>query len=407
MEKVINISSISLKDTTITAYLTIGNHPEELVTTVNYACLPYLCIDRIDAYVMGLMHFALKNGYDFTSTLSISESLYYNLNYHYIDALLDGNPHLHRVKIKAPIIPDMKESDKKGKLVATGISCGVDSLYTIATHTKKGVNGGSFASNPCDSFVVDTLCFFNVGAAMKSADELDNYLSKGRLRLAEAFAHEYNYRFLHVQSNIHFLINKYNPNGYSHVENHTFTGIFCILHLQYGISKYYYSSGYSITDFSINNKNNEEMDAAHYDLFTLTMASINRMRFYSTGSTINRLNKIRLLNSFPPAYKYLNVCVNDVKNDNTCFKCERTLLEIDAVGDINNFTQVFDVEYYKKNKDKYMMALYKKAILKKDHYYLEVYPYFKDEITLGIKLRSVLSIVKNRLSIVKNRLLRK
>lgn len=394
MEKFITINDISVQDKTVTANLTIDGHQEKLTTTVNEACLPYLCTDRIDAYVMGLMHFALKNGYDFKSTLPITESLYYNLNYHYIDALLEGNPHLHRVKIDAPLIVDIKESEKKGQLVATGISCGVDSLYTIASHAK----GDKFTPpNPCKSFIINTLCFFNVGAAMKSADEIDNYLSKGRFELAKSFAQEYKYRFLHIQSNIHFLIHKYSPNGYSHIENHTFMALFCILHLQYGISKYYYSSGHSIAEFNINNKNNKEFDSAHYDLFTLTIASINSMKLYSTGSTASRLDKVKLLNSYPPAYKYLNVCVNEVKNDNTCFKCERTLLEIAAVGNIKNFASVFDIQYYKANIKKYMANLYKNAILKKDHFYLEIYPYFKDQITLAIKIKCFLSILKHKI----------
>lgn len=109
----ITIDSISIQDKTITANLTIDGNKEKLITTVNEACLPYLCIDRIDAYVMGFMHFALKNGYDFESSLPITESLYYNLNYNYIDALLNSNPHLHRVIINAPIITDIKETEKK------------------------------------------------------------------------------------------------------------------------------------------------------------------------------------------------------------------------------------------------------------------------------------------------------
>lgn len=390
----ITIDSISIQDKTITANLTIDGNKEKLITTVNEACLPYLCIDRIDAYVMGFMHFALKNGYDFESSLPITESLYYNLNYNYIDALLNSNPHLHRIIINAPIITDIKETEKKGNLVATGISCGVDSLYTIASHAK-GEN--SISSSNCNSFIINSLCFFNVGAAMKSADEIDNYLSKGRFLLAESFAQEYNYKFLHVQSNIHFLIHQYSSNGYSHVENHTFMALFCILHLQYGMSKYYYSSGLSISEFSINNKNNEEFDSAHYDLFTLTMASVNNMKLYSTGSATSRLNKIKLLNSYPPAYKYLNVCVNDVKNDNTCFKCERTLLEIDAVGNIDNFSSVFDTQYYKANIKRYMANLYKNAKIKKNHFYIEIYPYLKDKITFGIKIRCFLSILKHKI----------
>ena len=401
-KKLIIIDGISVQGTTVSASLTIDGNKERLVTTMNESCLPYLSVDRIDAYVMGLMLFALKNGYDFKSELPITESLYYNLNFHYIDALLLGNSYLHRVTIDAPIIADIKDSDKRGAVVGTGISCGVDSLYTVATHS----NGYGFIHD-CDSYRINALCFFNVGAAMKSADEIDTDLSRGRLKLAQSFAQKYGYLFLKMQSNIHILINKYDPNGYSHVENHTFVALFCIFHLQYGVLKYYYSSGVSIAEFNINNKNDEELDSAYYDLFTLTMSSVNGMKLYSTGSTVGRLDKVKFLNSYPPAYKYLNVCVNKVNNDNTCFKCERTLLEIDAVGDVERFSSVFDVKYYKANIEKYMFALFKKAVLKKDHFYLEIYPYFKSRITIGMKAKCILSIIKNRVMILKNSIIGK
>ena len=88
-KKLIIIDGISVQGTTVSASLTIDGNKERLVTTMNESCLPYLSVDRIDAYVMGLMLFALKNGYDFKSELPITESLYYNLNFYYIDALRD------------------------------------------------------------------------------------------------------------------------------------------------------------------------------------------------------------------------------------------------------------------------------------------------------------------------------
>lgn len=388
MNKIICIKNISIDKNIVNANIEINKNIEVIKTEINETCVQYICIDRIDAYVIGLLYFALKNGYDFQSTIPISESLFYNLNYHYIDALVKGNPHLHRVIINAPTISEINELDKKGNLIATGISCGVDSLYTIAMHTQLTVPY---------NYRVNTLCFFNVGAAMKTADELDNYLSKGRYELAKSFAEEYNYKFIHIESNIHFIIHKYSPSGYSHVENHTFMALFCIYHIQYGIKKYYYSSGHSISEFSINNKNNKEFDSAFYDLFTLRVASINNMQIYSTGSNINRLEKVRVLNNYPPSYKYLNVCTNEVKNDGICFKCERTLLEIDAIGDIEKFKYVFDIDYYKENINKYLSALYRKAILKKDPFYMEIYPYLKDKISLHLKIKTIFSIIKNRL----------
>ena len=46
MEKFITINDISVQDKTVTANLTIDGHQEKLTTTVNEACLPYLCTDR-------------------------------------------------------------------------------------------------------------------------------------------------------------------------------------------------------------------------------------------------------------------------------------------------------------------------------------------------------------------------
>lgn len=384
MNKKIIIESISQQDKIVKTLINIDGHKEIVTTLFNENCIPYLSLECIDPYVIGFLYFAMNNGYDIESKIPISEELYYNLHFYFIDSLVQANPNLFRVQINAPLTQVNVTSSKN--IIATGISCGVDSLYTIATHGKR--------STVPSEYKLNTLCFFNVGAAMKGNYESSKLIEE-RKRLAQTFAEEYGYMFLYVESNIHLIINKYAP--YSHVENHTYMALFCCLHLQNGIKKYYYSSGYAIKDFSISKEKNKELDAAHYDLLTLSIASINSCKFYSTGSTTTRLNKVSYLCNYPPAYKYLNVCINEIQNDNKCFKCIRTILEIDAVGDITKFNKVFDINEYKSNFNWYLRRIYIDSKFKQDPFLQEVYPYFKDKISLMFKIRVIFSIIINKL----------
>lgn len=107
--------------------LTVGDQEEEAHIEVDKMYADYLVTDRIDSLVWGLLQFAINRGYDIESTLPITEDLWYNLEMNLIDPLA-ANPGMHRIHIQAPLVPVMNHA----KIVATGISCGVDSLYTIA-----------------------------------------------------------------------------------------------------------------------------------------------------------------------------------------------------------------------------------------------------------------------------------
>lgn len=66
------------------------------------------------------------------------------------------------------------------------------------------------------------------------------------------------------------------------------------------------------------------------------------------------------------AQKHLNVCIvpeNGVHNCSCCSKCMRTLMPLEAMGKLDEFSEVFDLDVYRKNshKNKVMiMASYKK-----------------------------------------------
>ena len=69
--------------------------------------------------------------------------------------------------------------------MATGISCGIDSLYTIQQYS---------ITNLPESRRINTLAFFNVGSSMKG-EVLHTSLVEGRYQLAKKFAQEYNFAF--------------------------------------------------------------------------------------------------------------------------------------------------------------------------------------------------------------------
>ncbi|MEQ2807454.1 hypothetical protein [Phocaeicola vulgatus] len=360
--------------------LTVGDQEEEAHIEVDKMYADYLVTDRIDSLVWGLLQFAINRGYDIESTLPITEDLWYNLEMNLIDPLA-ANPGMHRIHIQAPLVPVMNHA----KIVATGISCGVDSLYTIATHGKK-------VPKP---YRLTHLCFFDAGSHNTGLqDNSSTKLFQGRMDLCRRFAEEYNYGFILIKNDIYELLNRHG--GYSHVENHTFMALSCIYALQGAFAKYFYSAGCSIREFScVKQKENSQLDAAHYDMLTLNSASIPGLDFISTGGSLDRITKTKTIADYAPAYKYLNVCVTAIENDSTCFKCVRTMLTLDALGKLDKFSAVFDVQYYMNHRKKYIERMYADGKFGNDEFLLSLFPLFKSELTIRVKISAFIHKVQN------------
>jgi hypothetical protein len=146
----------------------------------------YLCPERCDGFLIGLLHYAMSCNHDITCLAPISEDLYYQIDTYLIDAVHKGDDSIfHRIKIIAETAPDI---DNAGA-VGSGISCGIDSLHTIATHTN-----GKFKSHG-----ITHLTFFNVGANQEGLKAKE--LFEKKVKRAEAFCLEYNFELIKVDSN--------------------------------------------------------------------------------------------------------------------------------------------------------------------------------------------------------------
>lgn len=375
MSKTIEIENLEVIQCKIVIRILLRGENYNITAKVSENVKQFITTDRCDAIVVGLLHFAMEYGYDIKSSIPISEDLYYRLQFHFIDAIANEKSNLYRTKLILKTIPCCEHI---GNIVATGISCGIDCLYTLKENSCPEI----------PTHKITHLAFYDVGSHYRSGGEKDIHIFNGRKELCKRFADEYGYVFYTVESDIYKFLAK--NGGYSHLSNHSYMAAFCILLLQKGINKYYYSATYPYYKFRINkNRTLEDMDSALYDLLTFNTISFGGLNVYSSGGAVPRIEKTKELVNYEPAQKYLNVCVEEVSNDGTCFKCIRTLLSLDALGNINDFARVFDIDHYKKHKKEFIQKMWICSTFYHDELYKEILPYYKDQLTMLFKINAI------------------
>ncbi len=363
----------------LSACISIDGNREEVWFKVDKKYEQYLCYERCDAFLILVLNYAMRNGHDITSDAPIGEHLYYNINTYLIDALCEYNAHFYRTQINADIDSSILPS---AGAVGTGVSCGVDSLYAMAMESE--------AKFPHHKLT--HLMFNNVGS--HGEGERARVLFESRKERPLKIATELGYEVIFGDSNVMDVIKQ------SHYFTHTYSSMFAVFCLQKLFSTYFYaSSAAKYHEFSL--VDNGVRGPGSYELLSLRCFSTNQLTIHSQGESKSRMQKLSIVVDYSPAYEHLHVCLVSEKNCGTCEKCVRTLLGIDALGKIDAFGKAFDREYYKTNKGWYLQQLmYRRADGKHD--YFELYDYFKQDITLWMRIKTVIyqlrSFTRNILS---------
>ena len=300
----------------------------------------YLCIERGDAYLIGLLNWAMRRGDSIVSDIPITEELYYNITVSLIPSLVKYSKGLHPIDITCKLAPAITQ----GTAVGTGCSCGVDSFTTIYKHMD---------NEPFDEFSLTHLCINNVGAFAECYSEYGKEKTKTeRYAISQAVAKELSLPLIVTDSNFADVFEQ------DHLLSHTYSSVFAIYMLQKLWKKYYYSSsGHDYSEFSL--IDNDTKSAAFYELLSLQCFSTFGLRIYSDGGEMTRLEKTELIADYSIAQKRLHVCLTRPYNCGKCDKCLRTLLTLDCIGKLESFSNVFDIEEYKRNREDAFLWLYK------------------------------------------------
>lgn len=333
---------------------------------VDYEFEEFLCTERNDAYLIAVLDYAMRNIHDIELEAPISGELLFNIETYLIPALIENNPHFYKPNIKAKIIFDQLPN---AGAVGTGISCGVDSLHALATKT----------DSKYKDLNITHLSFNNVGS--HGEGEMARYLYESRLEWPKDFAKEYNFKFVWSDSNLMDVIKQ------SHFKTHTYSSMFPVFCLQKLYSVYYYASGgYKFNEFEL--KDDPLRCSGAYELLLLPIFSSSHIRIFSDGMGLTRLKKLQKIVNYEPSYSYLNVCLNSGDNCGVCEKCVRTLLELDILDALDRYSRVFNIVYYKNNRNWYLkQLLYQKAYGKHD--YFEIYTRIKKSIPFSVRIQTL------------------
>lgn len=331
----------------LSAVLEFGSDKKNLWLEVDKAYEKYLCFERSDAFLIAVLPYIMRKGYDVTCCAPVTSEILYSLERHLIPTLCKSEKGFHYPKIIAECT-DEPLINHEG--VGTGISCGVDSFHSVANHV-----------NPPNGYPRLThLCVFNHGSF-----EIDCYEEYGTERVkletfekANQIAGLLGLPLIIADSNIHKILFFEPPPGESYFgEVFTYNIGFCVLAMQKLWKTYLFPSGYEYLHFSIDHR-----DTSSYDLLSLNCFSTRQLRFFSEGAPFNRAEKLSVVSEFSIARKYLHVCFCKGYNCGTCTKCRRTLLAMDTIGKLDAFREIMPVDYYKANLTDYLTWLVKSVL---------------------------------------------
>ncbi len=309
--------------------VTMDGDTRTLWIEVSEKYAPYLADDRLDAFAAAFLPTAMRAGADIVCESPVSRRLLYQINHYILPVLSRNIPAYRLISLRAAA------ADEKlpcAGAAATGWSGGVDCMYTLKNRLHAAESGGRLTH----------LLIANVGALESDHNE---ELLRHLVRKAEdGIARETGLRVIGVNSNWDTAFQEL------YLSTVSFRLPAAVLALQKLFSVYYHSSTYEFSRFAF-----VEENSAYYEMFLLPHLSTENTVFYSSGGEVSRLEKLRALSDYPPAWRYLHPCIYTAgDNCGRCGKCVRTETALFALGTLDRFEKVFDVAAFERNRDWYI-----------------------------------------------------
>lgn len=301
-----------------------------------------LCTERGDAFLVALLPHIMAHSDDSDPTKvyieqPVSEKLYYYLTEIFLPSLAKYTDMYHTIELYTETTGDKLENEGA---VATGISGGVDSFYTLVKHV----------GHSCKHYALSHGLYINLNA------EGDNQVIFTR-NDPEVICRKYGIDYMYLETNLLSL--------YRIVTD--VTNIYmissCALALQKLFSVYLVSSAYDYSHFEFDAHN-----ASNYDFVSVNCLGTENLDFVLTGGEQLRVDKVKAIADDPVVKEHLFICSTPINNNNCskCAKCTQTMLEYYVNGDRDKASKLFDWSYFDKNPNYYWGYIYRKG--KYEHY---------------------------------------
>ena len=302
-----------------------------------------LCAEGSDAFVIAMLWYAVMTEEDISFEVPMSKRLHEGLTQVLLPALCSEEYRL--IKLTGPLTCEKLEC--KGA-VGTGMTCGIDSFYTLRTHKLTHLayyDSGHTAPVPCaNGGKLSVKDYYN--ATSEIADK--------NVAFHDEIARQNGLEFLYIKTNIE---KDFYRGGA--IYKTMYDNLACTLAVQKLFKTYISSSsghgGDLESGLAIPSQNYENLICDCCKTETLDFISSDRAK---------RFEKIEKLADDSTVAEHLDVCFNYLcfnpggKNCGECYGCLKTMVVLDLLGKLDNFEKSFDLEKYYADRRKYIKILY-------------------------------------------------
>lgn len=303
----------------------------------------WLNTEVYDSFLIAALYPSLYYKEDIIIDGNVSERLFFNIKNYVQDIIRAFHPEFRKanLKVNGYAIPA-----KVAHNVGTGFSAGVDSFSTIYDHLERESD---------KNYTISSLFFFNVGSH-GGGGKIARQRFLNRFNYLKAFPQSKGLPYIGVDSNLFDFYLK--PWEY---QAGAFLRASAILLFQRKVSKYFASGSNSYWElmyFPFSRKT-EYMEVTFYDVYVNPLLSTESLDIIDDGNQYSRTQKTELIADYLAAHRFLNVCVDhaddylSAKNCSVCSKCMRTLITLESLGKLDEFSDVFDIDKYKKKSYRY------------------------------------------------------
>lgn len=319
----VSFSGVEVPYTENTMYFAVKNENADMLTDEVY-----------DAFLLVPLYLAMYHHTDLHIHGKVSKKLYKNIMWYVRQILCDFSDDLAMVDVK---VDGFGTVDKKGTMIGTGISCGVDSLCTIYDH---------FVCESDPDYRINALFLFNCGTHGDFENPASHKLYEARYLQNKQAADEMGLPVYQVQSNLHAFTHKIGEQKMGYFAIYS-----CMFSVQRVIAKYYAPGSSSYKQILQFHERMHDHDMAEYsESYLVPLLQTEHTELVPDGCQYRRSQKVEKIADWEIAQKHLNVCVNSSDGSNCCYcsKCMRTMVPLDALGKLEKFASVFDLRKYEK-----------------------------------------------------------
>lgn len=301
----------------------------------------FLTTEVYDPFVLVPYYIAMHYGHDLKICGRVSKLLYKNLTNYVQRILQDFSDEMKPIRFTVDGfgLPEQVDS-----IVGAGISCGVDSLSTIFNR---------YVKEQDPEYRISALFLFDCGTHGDYEDETSHKLFRARYQQNKSAADDLGLPIYTVETNLHAFTHKIAENK---------VGFFalwsCMLCLQRKVSKYYVASGLFYQDIVDFQKHYHDYDMDGFcGSYMVPLIQTESIRLIYDGAQYKRTRKMQNIADWDIAQKHLSVCVRvkeTAENCSCCPKCFRTLIALESLGKLDEFSGRFNLKKYYETRFKNM-----------------------------------------------------